>query len=296
MNTFKKLSLATVMLAAISTPLFAQTPDWQRINSSLKYMEKGEGKKLVIASANIKAGVSLERLSLISGEGNTEKKIFSGLLAGAAQIAGIKGDFASREPIEEHMKQADAEKVAADTLALLMEKLKAAGLDVQGPKVVVEAPTYAAVKGEDKTTRTTESQEGGLFKKGYYYGIYQTPVAGMKFRDLTGVSGAFNLMNTDVYSNAIQAAGTPAAIDVNIGFVNDKSTFSLTGFSINVYGTAKGSTKVAPYYNATLKNFASFSVSSGGKDTTAYWDALKPKLEVLFDDVSKRIVAAYAEE
>lgn len=53
----------------------AQTPDW-RINSGFKYSEKGEGKKVVIASANIKTGVSLERLTLFQEKG-IQKKRFS---------------------------------------------------------------------------------------------------------------------------------------------------------------------------------------------------------------------------
>jgi hypothetical protein len=291
MNTLKKLSLAAALLTGLSLQALAQTPDW-RINSGFKYVEKGEGKKVVVASVNIKTGVSLERLTLFSGEGNTEKKIFSGLLAGVVSLAGGKGDFASREPIEEHLKQEDAEKIAADTLALLIERLKAAGLDVQGPKAVVEAPDYAAVKGEEKTVKVVESEEGRLFKKGYYYGVYQTPVAGMKYREVSG----FALMNTDLYSSALQLTNTSGALHINLGFINDKSTFAVTNLSINVYARAKGSTKPNSSFSADLKNMTEFSVPSGGKDTTAYWAALKPKLEVLFDDAGKRIVSAYAEE
>ncbi len=292
MNTFKKLSLAAALLASFSAQLQAQTPDWQNISSSFKYVEKGTGKKIVIAAANIKTGVSLERLSLLSGEGNTEKKIFSGLLAGAASLAGIKGDFASREPIEEHLKQEDAEKMAAEALEMLSAKLKAAGLDVQGPKIVAEAPFYPSVKGEAKTRKTTDSQDGGLFKKGYFYGIYETPVAGLKFRDVSG----FELMNTDLYSSANQVAGSSGAIDMSLGMVNDKSTLSLTSFTVKVYALGKGSTKTSAYFTLVLKNGSAFSVPSGGKDTLAYWEVLKPKMDILFEDVSKRIATAYAEE
>jgi hypothetical protein len=291
MITLKKLSLAVVLLVGLSTQTFAQTPDW-RINSGFKYVEKGEGKKVVIASVNIKTAVSLERLSLFSGEGNTDKKIFSGLLAGAASLAGLKGDFASREPIEEHLKQEDAEKIATDTFTLLMERLKTSGLDVQGPKAIVDAPAYAAVKGEEKTIKVVESEEGRLFKKGYFYGVYQTPVAGMKYRDVSG----FALMNTDLYSSALQLTNTSGALNINLGFVNDKSTFSVANFVVNVYALSKGGTKPAASFTIELKNLSEFSVPSGGKDTNAYWTALKPKLEILFDDVGKRIVAAYGEE
>lgn len=208
------------------------------------------------------------------------------------QLAGGKGDFASREPIEEHLKQEDAEKIAAEALVLLMEKLKAAGLDVQGPKAVVEAPAYAAVKGEEKTIKVVESEEARLFKKGYFYGVYQTPVAGMKYRDVSG----FALMNTDLYSSALQLTNTSGALNINLGFLNDKSTFAVANFTINVYALGKGSTKPSASFTVELKNQAAFSVPSGGKDTYAYWTALKPKLDVLFEDAGKRIVAAYAEE
>lgn len=296
--TFRALGLALVMAAAYLPLAQAQTPDWQSVSNSVKHMEKSGGKKLVIASANIKTGVSLERLTLFTGEGNTGKVALGMAKALGGSLIGMKNvDMAEREPIEEHLKQEDAEKIATEALESLMERMKSVGFEVQGPKVVVDAPSYGEVKGEVKTTTTVDTKEGSLFKKGYYYGVYQTPVAGMKFRNLTGVSGALNQATSGtIYRNALLAAGTPGAIDVTMGFVNDKSIFAMTEFTIKVWGFTKGGSSVAPLFTAVLKNVDAFSVPSGAKDTLAYWAALKPKVEVLFDDMSMRFAKAYSEE
>jgi hypothetical protein len=87
----------------------AQSATWTGSDAGLKSMNKSQGKKLVLAASNVKVGVGLERLSLISGEGNMDKKMLGGAMALAANLAGIKGDFASREPIAEHLTQDDAE-------------------------------------------------------------------------------------------------------------------------------------------------------------------------------------------
>lgn len=259
----------------------------------LSHLDTSTGKKMVLAGANMRVGVSLERLTLLSGEGNTDKKLMSGAMALVANLSGVRGDFAQREPIEEHLAQSDAEKVAQEAVELLLEKFKAAGLDVEGPQAVVAAPFYANAKGDAKTTVTSESQNGGLFKKSFYHGIYKTAVMGMKYRDNTGLA-ALN-RDTETFTKARELTGASSAIELNMALVNDKTNFSVQSMSATLWGRYKDSTNEYPAYTATLKNTGDFKVASGGKDTLAYWLAIKPQIAVAFEDLAKRVALGLAE-
>jgi hypothetical protein len=238
-------------------------------------------------------GVSLERLSLISGEGNLDKKLLGGAMALAANLSGVSGDFAQREPIEEHLKQTDAEKVAQEAVELMLEKFKAAGLDVEGPEAVVAAPFYANSKGDLKTSLTSESQKGGLFKKSYYYGVYRTAVLGLKHRDNVGFA-ALN-RDTETFTKARELTGAASAIELNMELVNDKTNFAVLSLSTTLWGKYKESSTEFPAFTATLKNIGDFKVPSGGKDTLAYWQAVKPQVAVAFEDLAKRVSSGLAE-
>ncbi|MEO8386675.1 MAG: hypothetical protein ABI583_15605 [Betaproteobacteria bacterium] len=295
-NLFGRLAVATAIL--LSTTAIAQTAEWAT-SSSMRYVDKSQDRKIVIAAANMRTGVSLERLTLLSGEGNTDKKITASLLAGATTLlnmkagTGVEIDFASREPINEHLKQEDAEKIAAEALDLLIARLKLAGLDVQGPQAVAAAEFYKTVSGEEKTTTDAEVKKGGLFKTGYFYGMYRTPVAGLKYRP-TSLMGAFG-GNNDFYGKAREAAKTGTALELNLGFYNDKKVFGVFNLSVSLYGRHANASSDSLLLSSTLKNPTALTVPSGGKDAYAYWTAMKPQFETLFDALAKQIVDGYAE-
>ena len=190
-----------------------------------------------MANVQSKVGVSLERLTLISGEGHEDKKITAGLLAGAATLlsmragGGIGGaggiDFADREPIEDHLSKDDARRIGEEALAIVVEKLRAAGVAVDGPEKVAAAPFMAEAKGESEVSTDSAQDKGSLFRKAYYYGFYCTPVAGLKYRK----PGMFEGMgDSDYYPKARAAAGAPGALDLTIAFYNDKKVFGLHEF------------------------------------------------------------------
>jgi hypothetical protein len=263
-SVFRHLSqgCAVTFAFALCTVVHAQTPEWNT-QAEFKHLDTSAGKKLVLAGANMRVGVSLERLTLLSGEGNTDKKLMGGAMALVANLAGVRGDFAQREPIEEHLTQGDAEKVAQEAVELLLERLKSAGLEVEGPQAVVAAPFYANSKGDDKTSVTSESQNGGLFKKAYYYGIYKTAIMGMKYRDNTGFS-ALN-RDTETFTKAREVTGASSAVELNMALINDKTNFALLGLSATLWGRYKDTTNEFPAFTATLKNAGDFKVASGGK-------------------------------
>ncbi len=303
MNTLQTLGRSVMMAAAITATLggalcHAEAPDWA-INSSMRYVDKAADRKIVIAAANMRAGVSLERLTLVSGEGNMDKKITAGLLAGATTLlnmktgGGVEIDFASREPIAEHMKQEDAEKIAAEALEMLIARLKAAGLEVEGPQAVANAEFYKTVSGETTVTTNPESAKGGLFKTGYFYGMYNVPVAGLKYRasSIRSIFGG----DTEMYLKAREAAKTGTALELNLSFFNNKTVFGIFGMSASLYGRHANASSDALLLTETLKNVKAFTVPSGGKDSYAYWMAIKPQMETVFDSLAKNIVDAYNE-
>jgi hypothetical protein len=281
-------------LASVTT--WAQTAEFQEQGNSLKYSATPVS-KLVLANAQVKVGVSLERLSLISGEGHEDKKITAGLMAGAMILLNMKSggrgvgmDFAEREPIEDHLKRDDATLISQEAVAIIMDKLRAAGLPVDGPDKVVSAPFYADVKGEAEVTQDTASQDGGLFKKSYYYGFYCLPVSGLKYRK----PGMFEGMgNDDLYPKARAAAGgTGGALDVNLAFYNDKKVFGLFDMGLRIWGQVQGRSSDMPMLMQVLKNKDDFTVPSGGKDAYTYWLAFKPKFEAIAVALADRVVKA----
>ncbi len=293
------LSAAVVGLcASLCTSLaLAQTPDLAENFNNLR-QSAVPVTQLVLAAANMKVGVSLDRLTLISGEGNTDKKITAGLLAGAATLLGsrtgtgfAKGiDFAEREPIHEHLDKEQAEKINAEAVALMVAKLKAAGVDVVGPEAVVAAPFYASVRGEAAVTTDHLAKDGGLFKKSYFYGFYRTPVAGMKYRDKPGLAGVFS--DDDWFTQARKLAQAQASVEFNVALVNDKKVFGLFEMSMRVIGNMTGRDTDSVLYLQTLKNPDDFQVPSGGKDAYAYWQAFKPQFESVAAAMAERTAKA----
>jgi hypothetical protein len=279
-----------VIAAAFAAGAFAQEAQFTEQGNQMRNSPQPLT-RLVIASANMKVGVSLERLSLFSGEGNTEKKVLSGLLAGAAALSGVKGDFADREPIHEHLNKDDAEKISREALDIVAAKLKDAGIEVVPPDAVAAAPFYTGIKGEAQVTTDTAKQDGGMFKKSYYYGFYKTPVAGLKYREMGIFAVGFG--DEELFPKAREAAGgAPAALDLNVALVNDKKNFFLFDLTARVWAPMPGRSGDVAVLTEVLKNKDDFSVASGGKDTYAYWTEFKPKFESAAAGLAAKVAAA----
>lgn len=285
---------------AASAAAHAQTPEFQEQGNAIRYSASPVN-KLVLANANLKVGVSLERLTLLSGEGNMDKKVTAGLLAGAFTLMGARAgggvgmgtsvDFAEREPIKEHLSEEDATKIGNEALAIVLDKLRAAGVSVDGPEAVAAAPFYADVKGETVVGTDSAQQDGGLFKKSYYYGFYNLPVAGLKFRK----PSMFEAMgNDDLYPKARAAANAGGALDLSLAFYNDKKVFGLFDMGLRIWGKVQGRDTDVPMLGQVLKNKDDFTVPSGGKDAYAYWTAFKPKFEGIAVALAERVAKALA--
>jgi hypothetical protein len=292
--------LVPLWLAGAATLAQAQAaaPDFQEQGNALKYSATPV-RKLVLANAKTQVGVSLERLTLLSGEGNMDKKVTSAVLAGAFTLIGMRSgsnvaagvDFADREPIHEHLTVDDATKISQEAVAIVLDKLRAAGVEVAGPDVVAAAPFYAKVEGDTAVGTDTAHQDGGLFKKSYHYGFYNLPVAGLKYRK----PGMFEAMgNEDLYPLARSAAQAGGALDLSLSFYNDKKVFGLFDFTARIWGQVQGRNSDMPMFAQVLKNKDDYTVPSGGKDAYVYWLAFKPQFETLASALADRVAKALA--
>lgn len=275
----------------------AATPEIKEATNTLRFAAQPVG-SLVLANAQTRVGVQLERLTLLSGEGHTDKKVTSAVLAGALTLVGMRGgvsmngiDTAQREPIEDHLNVDDAKRINEEAVAIVLDKLKAAGVTVAGPEVVATAPFYAGLEGETTVGQDTAHQEGGLFKKSYHFGFYTTPVAGLKYRK----PGLFEAVGNDtLYPPARAAAQTGGALDLQIAFFNDKKVFGLFEFGARIWGQVQGRNTDVPLLQLSLGNKDDFTTPSGGKDTYAYWLAFKPSFEQIATALAAQVAKAMA--
>lgn len=252
-------------------------------------------KKVAISAMNLKLGVHLERLTLLSGEGNTEKKVMSGLLAGAVTLMGAgRGiDFADKEPLEEHLSSADAQKIADDIARLLAEAVSASGLELVPPKTVTAAPGYAATEGEAKITTDTENIRGSLFKPSYFFAYQQVPVMGYKFRKKPSLF--FGIPTDSASARVREIAGVPLTLAWTVSIVNDRKVMRVNELTLNCFGpaAASGGAVDDKLWASVSIEPDSISASSGESHKNLdYWSTMAPK----FSDATKAMTKSVADK
>jgi len=258
-------------------------------NGQIINVEALKGKKLPVSGMNVNLGVHLERLTLLSGEGHTASKITSGLLAGAASLAGAGGgtDFASREPVEDHLTEADAKKINADIVKILNSALQKAGIDTADSKSVIALPAYAKLKGETKIKTDTQMVKGKMFNPDYYFGLYQMPTAGYKYMS----GGLLSDGPKDAATAAISGTGTPASIDWEVDIVNDRKVMRIRNLTLRVWASTPSlfGNMTAPQLTVSV-NPDEISVPSGeSHKNLEYWNDLSRKFEVAAKAIAERL-------
>lgn len=248
-----------------------------------------KGKKIPVSGINVTLGVHLERLTLLSGEGHTGTKIASGLMAGAASLAGVGAgtDFASREPVGEHLTEADAKKINADIAKILNSALQKAGVETADSKNVIALPAYAKLKGETKIKTDTQMVKGKMFNPDYYFGLYQMPTAGYKY--LGG--GILGDGPKDAATATMAGTGTPASIDWEVDIVNDRKVMRVRNLTLRVWASNPSlfGNITAPQLTLSV-NPDEISVPSGeSHKNLEYWNALSPKFEVAAKAIAERV-------
>lgn len=284
--------LPAVLFASLVLVGCASAPPKSEIalnaNGQINNVDALKDKKLPVSGMNVNLGVHLERLTLLSGEGHTGKKIASGLLAGAASLAGARGgtDFASREPVEDHLSEADAKKINADIAKMLSSALQKAGVETADSKSVVTLPAYVKLKGETKIKTDTQMAKGKMLSPDYYFGLYQMPTAGFKY-----MSGGLLGGGPKDAATAAMSIGAPASIDWEVDIVNDRKVMRVRNLTLRVWASTPSlfGNMTAPQLTISV-NPDEISVPSGeSHKNLEYWNALSPKFEVAANAIAERL-------
>lgn len=257
---------------------------------------------LALGAVNVDVGVHLERLTLISGEGHTGKKVASGLLAGALTLGGLGGglggggiDTAAREPIEEHLTPEDAKRIAADIAQIVSDRFKAMpNMKVYAGEEVTSSPFYKSVTGSYEQDDHKKAVEDGRWGASYYFGYYSSPAGTYKYRPLEKFS-----FTDKTFSPVVrQSLGVDAVAIVSVFLANTRKEFRIQDMTVKVTGIAYAGQKMGdmPTLTFILEDSGAVAVPLEGKETDkdnyAAWLNLKPQFEAQIDAVVAKIRAA----
>jgi hypothetical protein len=291
-----------LLASCISTAVLAKgTPTWKESGNVYKGKTAVPVGSLALGAVNVDVGVHLERLTLISGEGHTGKKVASGLLAGALTLGGLGGglgggiDTASREPIEEHLTPEDAKRIAADIAQIVSDRFKAMpNMKVYAGEEVTSSPFYKSVTGSYEQEDHKKHVEDGRWGAEYFFGYYSSPAGTYKYRPLEKFS-----FTDKTFSPVVrQSLGVDAVATVSVFLANTRKEFRIQDMTVKVTGIAYAGQKMGdfPTLTYTLEDSGAVAVPLAGKETDkdnyAAWLNLKPQFEAQMDAVVAKIRAA----
>jgi hypothetical protein len=294
------MRLVAIMLFAgfLSASVEAKgTPAWKESGNVYKGKTAMPVNTLALGAVNVDIGVHLERLTLLSGEGHTGKKVASGLLAGALTLGGLGGgiDTAAREPIEEHLTPEDAKRIAADIEQIVSERFKKmAGMKVFAGEEVTSSPFYKSITGSYEQDEHKKAVQDGRWGADYYFGYYSSPAGTYKYRPLE----KFSFSDKDFSPVVRQSLGVDAVATVSVFLANTRKDFRIQDMSVKVTGLAYAGQKMGdlPTLTFILEDSGAVAVplegKDGDKDNYAAWLNLKPQFEAQIDAVVAKIRAA----
>ena len=286
-----------LLVSCIGAPVLAKgTPDWKESGNIYKSKTAVQVQSIALGAVNVDVGVHLERLTLISGEGHTGKKVASGLLAGALSLGGIGGvDTAAREPLEEHLTPEDAKRIAADIAQIVSDRFKAMpNMKVFAGEEVTSSPFYKSVTGSYEQDDHKKTVEEGRWGASYYFGYYSSPAGTYKYRPLEKFS-----FTDKTFSPVVrQSLGVDAVAIVSVFLANTRKEFRIQDMTVKLTGIAYAGQKMGdmPTLTYILENSAAVAVPLAGKETDkdnyAAWLNLKPQFEAHIDAVVAKIRVA----
>jgi len=279
----------------ISTSVVAKSaPEWKEQSNAYKAKNALPVKAIALSAVNVDVGVHLERLTLLSGEGHTGKKLLSGLLAGAATVSGVGGgmDFASREPLEEHLTPEESRKIADDVAKMVIEHFrKMEGYTILAGEEVTSKPFYSGLSGLNDIDTGKKRVQDGRWSPEYYFGYYSTPAGSYKYRKMS----KFAFSDKEFSPVVRQNLSADATLQVNVFLVNTRGDFRIQEMSISLSGQQWASQKgdmVGLNYILNNPNEVSVPMDSKSKDNYAAWTSLKPKVDILLDEIVLKMKAA----
>ena len=270
------------------------TPEWKEAGNAYKTKTAVPVKSMALSAVNIDVGVNLERLTLLSGEGHTGKKVASGLLAGGLTVLGLGGvDTAAREPIEEHLTEDEARKIASDVAQIVSDHFKKmSGMKVYAGEEVTSAPWYAGLAGSSAIDKKKKTVQDGRWSPEYYFGYYSTPAAGYKYSPPAKFSFGDKSFSPVIRQNL----GADATVAVNVFLVNTRADFRIQEMTIILNGLSwSGQTNGDTQTLSFVLNDAggvSVPVDGSSNDNYAAWLNLRPQFEAKIEEVVQKIRAA----
>ncbi|HWS41259.1 MAG TPA: hypothetical protein VN247_08260 [Arenimonas sp.] len=293
MFLYRAILLSLLLCSAVQAK---DVPTWKESGNAYKSKTAVPVQSLALGAVNVDVGVHLERLTLLSGEGHTGKKVASGLLAGALALGGVGGvDTAAREPIEEHLTLDDSKRIAADVAQIVSERFKAMpSMKIYAGEEVTNSEFYKSVAGRVETDDHKLTVKEGRWGAEYYFRYYSVPAGSYKYRPLEKLS-----FSDKTFSPVVrQSIGVDAVIQFNVFFANTRKDFRIHEMSVKLTGLTwsgqKGGDMPALTFN--LENAGAVAVllegKEGDKDNYAAWLNLRPQFEAQIDAVVAKIRAA----
>ena len=251
---------------------------------------------MAISGINIRLGTTLERLTLLSGEGHGGKKAGSAAMAVGLSLLGVGGvDTASREPLEDHFGADDARKIGEEIAISIQEHLQVPGVTLVAAEQIASVPALHGSKISYELLDDNMSEKGGMFSPDLYYGYYMVPAGPYGYRTRSKFS--FSVGDGDVAPAVRAAVGAQAAISVDIFLVNTRKAFQVKELKVEVLAPQKAfSGRDVPLMSFELPAGAlSVPVTDDThKDNYAAWLQMKPLLEAKLDELGPQIEAGLA--
>lgn len=271
-------------------------PEWKEAGNVYKGKTAGPVSSIAVGAINVDVGVHLERLTLLSGEGHTGKKVASGLFAGALTLAGVGGvDTAAREPIEEHLTPDEAMRIAADIEQIVSEKFKnMPNMKVYSGAEVTSSEFYKSMTGNVAPDENKKEVKDGRWGAEYHFGYYSSPAGTYKYRPLA----KFSFSDKDFSPVVRQKLGVDAVATVSVFLANTRKDFRIQEMNVKITGLAYAGQKMGdlPTLTFNLEDAGGVAVplegKEGDKNNYAAWLALKPQFEAQMDAVVTKIRAA----
>lgn len=297
-----KLLCAGLLLLALPASA-GRGPQWKAEMDFYKSMKLPPMDSMAIGAVNVRVGMFLDRLTLLSGEGHTGKKIAGGVMAVGLGLLGGSGSTAAREPLEEHLTAEDAKKIGDEVAESIEKHLAPAGVKVVSGEQVTGIDAYRGLKDNLMASeKEAFTEKGGRFSREMFYGYWMQPAGSYAYRgsrsgfaQKMGFGSASGMWGDKDFSPVIRGAtSTQALATADVFLVNDRKTLHVHELRIKVFSAmrAGGTDNIVLNYNLNDADEVAVPVSGSHKDNYALWQALRPQFEAKLDEVAVMIAKA----
>lgn len=298
-SRFASVLLVSLFLAVTGAhakdkaPKAPKPPKWHVLGDNYFSAGPTDNRKLALASVNVDVGVHLEKLTLLSGEGHADKKAAGIAMAAAATVLGVGGEWAQREPVEDHLPADDANRIAQDVVQMLEQQLKPADGELAGAAAVGAVPGYAALKGDTEIETGKEAVKGGMFKPDYFFGVMSVPATPLKYRK----PPMMYMSDKELAPLVKRELGADVAVEVELGVRNTREEIYLSKLNFRVFVPGGKKPEVHPLvFNLMLDGAdrVRAPVTGSHKEAFRHWQALRPLVEPLVQQAAQQIQASLA--